>query len=51
VERGAEVYTNPMNTYPPVMQAAWKKHVEVVKYYQSGRATGVGRNCPQAHRA
>ena len=21
VERGAEVYTNPMNTYPPVMQA------------------------------
>jgi ankyrin repeat protein len=33
VERGAEVYTNPMNTYPPVMQAAWNKHVEVVKYF------------------
>jgi ankyrin repeat protein len=33
VERGAEVYTNPMNTYPPVMQAAWNKHTEVVKYF------------------
>ena len=33
VERGAEVYTNPMNTYPPVMQAAWNKHAEVVKYF------------------
>jgi ankyrin repeat protein len=33
VERGAEVYTNPMNTYPPVMQAAWNKHIEVVKYF------------------
>jgi ankyrin repeat protein len=33
VERGAEVYTNPMNTYPPVIQAAWTKHVEVVKYF------------------
>jgi ankyrin repeat protein len=33
VERGAEVYTNPMNTYPPVMQAAWNKHVEVVRYF------------------
>jgi ankyrin repeat protein len=32
-ERGAEVYTNPMNTYPPVMQAAWNKHPEVVKYF------------------
>src|SRR5262249_5718994 len=31
--RGAEVYTNPMNTYPPVMQAAWNKHDEVVKYF------------------
>jgi ankyrin repeat protein len=33
VERGAEVYTNPMNTYPPVMEAAWNKHPEVVKYF------------------
>src|SRR5438874_2419434 len=33
VERGAEVYTNPMNTYPPVIQAAWNKHAEVVKYF------------------
>jgi ankyrin repeat protein len=33
VERGAEVYTNPMNTYAPVMQAVWNKHAEVVKYF------------------
>jgi ankyrin repeat protein len=33
VVRGAEVYTNPMNTYPPVIQAAWKKHHDVVKYF------------------
>jgi ankyrin repeat protein len=33
VERGAEVYTNPMNTYPPVIQAAWNKHADVVKYF------------------
>ena len=33
VERGAEVYTNPMNTYPPVIQAAWNKHPEIVKYF------------------
>ncbi len=33
VERGAEVYTNPMNTYPPVMEAAWNEHPEVVKYF------------------
>lgn len=33
VDRGAEVYTNPMNTYPPVMQAAWNKHAEVVTYF------------------
>src|SRR6476661_2887895 len=33
VERGAEVYTNPMSTYPPVMHAAWGKHAEVVKYF------------------
>ena len=33
VERGAEVYTNPMNSYPPVIQAAWNKHADVVKYF------------------
>jgi ankyrin repeat protein len=33
VERGAEVYTNPMNTYPPVIQAAWNKHQHVVDYF------------------
>ena len=33
VERGAEVYTNPMNTYPPVIQAAWKKRQGVVDYF------------------
>ncbi|MBI2300991.1 MAG: ankyrin repeat domain-containing protein [Armatimonadetes bacterium] len=33
VERGAEVYTNPMNTYPPVIQAAWGKHQAVVDYF------------------
>ena len=33
VERGAEVYTNPMNTYPPVIQAAWNDHQEVVNYF------------------
>jgi ankyrin repeat protein len=33
VERGAEVYTNPMNTYAPVMEAAWNNHAEVVKYF------------------
>ena len=33
VERGAEVYTNPHNTYPPVTQAAWNKHQDVVDYF------------------
>lgn len=33
VERGAEIYTNPMNTYPPVIQAAWKRHQDVVDYF------------------
>lgn len=33
VERGAEVYTNPMNTYPPVIQAAWNGHQEVVAFF------------------
>ncbi len=33
VDRGAEVYTNPMNTYPPVMEASWKKHEHIVDYF------------------
>ncbi|MDE2126027.1 MAG: ankyrin repeat domain-containing protein [Armatimonadetes bacterium] len=33
VEFGAEVYTNPMNTYPPVMLAAWNKQPDVVRYF------------------
>jgi ankyrin repeat protein len=33
VERGAEVYTNPMNTYPPVMEAAWAGHQDIVDYF------------------
>jgi cytohesin len=33
VQRGAEVYTNPMNTYPPVIQAAWNGHQPVVDFF------------------
>ena len=33
VECGAEVYTNPANTYPPVILANWKKHQAVVDYF------------------
>ncbi len=33
VERGAEVYSNPMATYPPVAEAAWAKHQPVVDYF------------------
>ncbi len=33
VERGAEVYTNPFNTYPAVIMAAWKKHQHVVDFF------------------
>ncbi len=33
VERGADVYTNPFNTYPPVIQAAWNDHEAVVRYF------------------
>ena len=33
VERGAEVYTNPMSTYPPVIHAAWNRHQHVVDYF------------------
>lgn len=33
VQRGAEVYPNPMNQYPPVMEAAWKGHLQIVDYF------------------
>ena len=33
VERGAEVYSNPMSTYPPVIIASWNKHQPVVDYF------------------
>jgi len=35
VERGAEVYTNPMSTYPPVLHAAWNRHQHIVDYFLS----------------
>ena len=33
VEAGAEIYSNPMCTYPPVIVAAWNKHQPVVDYF------------------
>jgi ankyrin repeat protein len=45
-ESGAEVYTNPMNTYPPVIQAAWNGHQAVVDYFLNeipDRADGTNR--------
>lgn len=33
VDQGAEVYSNPMCTYPPVMIAAWRKHSDIVDYF------------------
>jgi ankyrin repeat protein len=33
VDRGAEVYPNPMNQYPPIMEAIWKKHQAIVDYF------------------
>ena len=33
IEFGAEVYTNPMSTYPPVMHAVWNQHQEVVDFF------------------
>lgn len=33
VEKGAEVYSNPMASYPAVMDAAWNKQQEVVDYF------------------
>jgi ankyrin len=33
VESGAEVYSNPMATYPPVMIASWNKQQKIVDYF------------------
>ena len=33
VELGAEVYSNPTCTYPPVIVAAWEDHQHVVDYF------------------
>lgn len=33
VDRGVEVYPNPRNQYPPVIEAAWKGHDQVVNYF------------------
>jgi ankyrin repeat protein len=33
IERGAEVYSNPAASYPPVIIAAWNKHQAVVDYF------------------
>ena len=33
VERGAEVYSNPLASYPPVIIAVWNKHQAVVDYF------------------
>ncbi len=33
VGKGAEVYSNPMASYPAIMDAAWNKHQEVVDYF------------------
>ncbi len=33
IDFGAEVYTNPMSTYPPVMHAAWNHHQDVVDLF------------------
>lgn len=33
VEKGAEVYSNPMACYPAVMEAAWAKHQDIVDYF------------------
>ena len=57
VEHGAEVYSNPMATYPPVMQAAWKKHQPIVDYFlreipgQAGGTNNLGVTINLAARA
>ena len=33
VDRGSEVYSNPMSSYPPVIIAAWNGHQAIVDYF------------------
>lgn len=33
VEKGAEVYSNPMASYPAIMDASWNKQQEIVNYF------------------
>src|SRR5688572_10552054 len=33
VDKGVEVYSNPLATYPPVIIAAWNKRQPVVDYF------------------
>ncbi len=43
VERGAEAYSNPLSTYPPVIIANWNHHQSIVDYFLReipGRAQG-----------
>lgn len=35
IDRGAEVYSNPIASYPPVILAAWKDQKEVVDFFLS----------------
>ena len=46
VERGAEVYSNPLASYPAVMIAAWSGHQDVVDYFVNeipARADGTNK--------
>lgn len=56
VERGIEVYSNPMSTYPAVMLAAWEGHDDVVSYFlneipdKAEGTNGIGIACNLAAR-
>ncbi len=46
VDRGAEVYSNPTSSYPPVIIAAWNKQQAVVDYFLNevpDRASGTNK--------
>ena len=46
VERGAEVYSHPLASYPPVIIAAWNEYQSVVDYFLSeipGKAEGTNK--------
>ena len=45
VRMGAQVYSNPLTTYPAVAVAAWEKHDEIVRYFLNeipDKAEGTG---------